>query len=101
MDYVNSSLSHVASNSYDALNRLQSAETWSCVSAPSNCSASSTVLFKFPLSYDRYGNASCNQGQVQGSVPCPSFTFNSRNQISSSGYTYDAAGNMKGAAGCS
>ena len=44
--------------------------------------------------YDRYGNMTCVvNAQTQG--PCPSLNFASTtNRINSSGYTYDAAGNL-------
>jgi len=46
------------------------------------------------FSYDRYGNMTCvTNGQTNG--PCPNYTFNaSTNQITNSGFTYDAAGNL-------
>ncbi len=55
--------------------------------------ATGFATYNLTFSYDRYGNMSCfTNGQTNG--PCPNFTFNTSNQITTSGYTYDAAGNL-------
>jgi YD repeat-containing protein len=66
----------------DNLNRL----------ATSVATGSATQNLTF--SYDRYGNMTClTNGQTNGL--CPSYSFNgSTNQISNSGFTYDAGGNV-------
>jgi RHS repeat-associated protein len=95
-DFVNTSESHIATFGYDALNRLQGGEAWSCTSAPGNCSPSSTVLYNLAFSYDRYGNMTCTQsGSTQG--PCPQFTYGANNQMATDAgnpASYDAAGNL-------
>jgi RHS repeat-associated protein len=46
------------------------------------------------FTYDRYGNR-WTQTPTSGSAPSPSLSFNTaKNQIVSTGYTYDAAGNL-------
>ena len=81
-DNTNPSLSHSASYTYDALHRLTS----------SIATGSSTHNLDF--SYDQYGNMRCVlDGQTSG--PCPQWTFNtSTNRITTSGFQYDAAGNL-------
>ncbi|MBI4165163.1 MAG: hypothetical protein HY508_05445 [Acidobacteria bacterium] len=53
-----------------------------------------TVVHNLDYDIDRWGNARCvADGQTQG--PCANWSFNtSTNRISTSGVTYDAAGNM-------
>ena len=76
-----SSLGHTASYTYDPLNRLATAV------------ATGSSTYNLTFSYDRYGNMACvTNGQTNG--PCPNFTFNTNNQITTSGYQYDAAGNL-------
>ncbi|NYF78152.1 RHS repeat domain-containing protein [Granulicella arctica] len=75
----------VASRSfgYDEFNRLTSATR-----------INSTTQNNFTYSYDRYGNR-WSQAVTQGSGPSPSVTFDSTsNRITTSGFAYDAAGNM-------
>ena len=81
-DTTNPSLGHTATLSYDNMNRL----------ATSVATGSATHNLTF--SYDRYGNMTCvTNGQTNG--PCPNYTFNaSTNQATSTGFTYDAAGNL-------
>jgi RHS repeat-associated protein len=70
---------------YDALGRLSSAVT-----------AGSTNYPKWGLSwtYDRYGNR-MTQAVTAGTAPSNSVTVNAAtNQITTSGYSYDASGNM-------
>jgi len=47
----------------------------------------------FNYQYDRFGNR-WQQNVSAGSGPTPSYAFNASNQISGSGMTYDAAGNI-------
>ncbi|MGH9397774.1 MAG: RHS repeat-associated core domain-containing protein, partial [Terriglobia bacterium] len=45
-------------------------------------------------SYDRFGNMTCTQNQYTNGL-CPQYSFSaSTNQISNSGYTYDASGDL-------
>jgi len=68
---------------YDEFNRLTSATR-----------IGNTTQSNFSYSYDRYGNR-WSQTVTQGSGPAPSVTFDSTsNRITSSGYGYDAAGNL-------
>ncbi len=80
-DNVNSSLGHTATYAYDSLNRLSTAV------AMGNS-------YNLTFSYDRYGNMTCAiNGSTQGL--CPQYSFNqSTNQISNSGFSYDAAGDL-------
>jgi len=83
-DTPNSALQHKTEFTYDNLNRLTSS-----IATPVS---PGTVSHNLDFSYDRYGNATCvTDAQTNG--PCPNWTFNSNNQISTSGFSYDAAGN--------
>ncbi len=85
-DTTNSSLSHTASYTYDHLNRLTTGQTLTTDSSQYNLT----------FTYDRYGNMSC-QTNSSTNGPCPNWTFNSAtNQITNSGFSYDAAGDLKG-----
>jgi RHS repeat-associated protein len=76
-DSVNGS----ATPGYDEFNRLSS------INYPSRGQA-------FSYTYDRYGNR-WNQTVTQGSGPSPQLSFNvTYNQLVSTGYSYDAAGNL-------
>jgi len=79
---VNSSFSHSASYAYDSVNRLATA------------AATGNSTYNLTFSYDRYGNMTYTiNGNTNGL--CPQYSFNSAtNQINTSGYTYDAAGNL-------
>src|SRR5208337_5462099 len=82
-DSVNSSFSHTATYGQDGVNRLSTA------------TATGNSTYNLAFSYDAYGNMACVQnGSTNG--PCPQWTYNtSTNQLSSStGCTYDAAGNL-------
>jgi RHS repeat-associated protein len=81
-DSVNSSYSHTASFTYDGVNRLSTA------------AATGNSTYNLTFSYDPYGNMTCTtNGQTQGY--CPNWAFNaSTNQLTTSGFTYDAAGNL-------
>jgi RHS repeat-associated protein len=83
-DNVNSSLSHSTAFAYDPLKRLTSAV------------ATGSSTYNLLFTYDRYGNMAC---QTNGSTngPCPNWTFSATtNQITTSGFTYDAAGDLTG-----
>jgi RHS repeat-associated protein len=86
---VHSTLSHSAFFVYDGLNRL------ACAQATGN----STYNLAYVYNQDgsgQYGNVTCAHNSYT-SGPCPSspYTFNpATNQITTSGYSYDAAGNM-------
>ncbi len=48
------------------------------------------------FSFDQYGNATCSLNSNTNG-PCPQYSFSSStNQISNSGYTYDASGDLTG-----
>ena len=81
-DNVNSNFSHTASYTYDGVNRLLTAV------------ATGNSTYNLTYSYDPYGNMTCvTNGQTNG--PCGNWSFNtSTNQLTTSGYTYDAAGNL-------
>jgi RHS repeat-associated protein len=87
-DSVNSSFSHTATYTYDGVNRLTNAVA----------TGSSTYNLTFSYTQDgsngRYGNMSCvTNAQTVG--PCTNLSFNAAdNHITTSGYTYDAAGNQ-------
>ncbi len=75
-------LGQTSTYGYDQFNRLASR------------TVTAGTAQNFSYTYDRWGNR-WNQTVTSGSGPQPSFSFNtSTNQITSSGYTYDAAGNM-------
>jgi RHS repeat-associated protein len=92
-DSVNSSFSHTATYSYDGVNRLLTA-----VAAPialGTYNYNLTFSYKTPdNSTGQYGNMSCvTNAQTAGY--CLNLSFNSaNNQVSTSGYAYDAAGNL-------
>lgn len=75
-------LSHTTSLAYDPTHRLTSAV------------ATGNSTYNLTFSYDRYGNMTCQTNQnTQG--PCPNYSFNtSTNQINTSGFTYDASGDL-------
>jgi RHS repeat-associated protein len=77
-----SAFSQCISYGYDEFNRLSSRTVTSGTSQ------------NYTYGYDRYGNR-WSQTLTAGSGPTSSISFNSAtNQINTSGYTYDAAGNM-------
>ncbi|MGH9397379.1 MAG: hypothetical protein ACRD18_11090 [Terriglobia bacterium] len=50
--------------------------------------------YNLAFSYDRFGNMTCTQNQNTHGL-CPQYSFSaSTNQISNSGYTYDASGDL-------
>lgn len=84
-DHVDSGRSAVYT--YDALGRLSSAVTAGSAGYPK---------WGLSMSYDRYGNR-LNQTPTSGSPPTNSVAINTAtNQISGTGYSYDANGNMTG-----
>ena len=86
--------SHTSTYNYDGVNRLISA----CTLSGSQCATSGSNVYNLAFGYDRFGNMDCTGGVGGGSAigPCPAWAYNtSTNQLSSStGCTYDAAGNM-------
>jgi RHS repeat-associated protein len=78
-DNVNTSLSHVATYTYDGLNRLGTAV------------ATGSSTYNLTFGYDRYGNSTCVQNQQTQGL-CPTFSFNTKNQESS--WTYGPMGNL-------
>jgi RHS repeat-associated protein len=82
-DAVNSGFSHSALYVYDSLNRL------ACAQATGNST------YNVAFTYDRYGNMACSLNSYTNIGSCPEWTYNSStNQLTTSGCTYDAAGNM-------
>lgn len=68
---------------YDNLNRLGS---YSSPSDPSGC-------YGLSWNYDRWGNRT-DQNYTSGTCGTSHLTYNTSNQITSTGYEYDAAGNL-------
>ncbi|MGD0007084.1 MAG: RHS repeat-associated core domain-containing protein [Terriglobia bacterium] len=92
-DSVNSSFSHTASYTYDGVNRLSSA----CTLSGSQCATSGSNVYNLAFAYDQFGNMHCTGGVGGGSAIgyCPAWTYNtSTNQLTTSGFSYDAAGNL-------
>ena len=86
-DSATPSLSHSASYYYDAVNRLVSA------AATGNATYSQTFTYTGDGSNGAFGNMSC----APSGPACVTFTYSaSSNRITSSGYSYDAAGNLTG-----
>ncbi len=82
-DSSNSSLSHTATYSYDNVNRLSTAV------------ATGNWTYNLAFSYDLWGNMTCVQnGSTNGPCPQWSYTPGTNQLASSSGFTYDAAGNL-------
>lgn len=81
-DSANPTLSHTASLGYDPTHRLTSA------------AATGNATYNLAFSYDQFGNMTCQvNGQSQGL--CPQYSFSSStNQITNSGYAYDASGDL-------
>jgi YD repeat-containing protein len=84
---------HTAAYSCDGVNRLTGALGTPCTSGDENYN----LTYSYTTgdgSSRQYGNMSCvTNGQTNGL--CGNFSFNAAtNQISTSGYTYDAAGNL-------
>ncbi|MGH9433906.1 MAG: RHS repeat domain-containing protein, partial [Terriglobia bacterium] len=76
---VNSSFGHTGTFGYDALSRLTSAV------------ATGSSQYSYSFSYDRFGNMTCTPSNGQ----CATLSYNpSTNRINTSGYTYDAAGEL-------
>ena len=88
-DSMNTNLSHAASYGYDAVNRLTHAQ------ATGNATYNLEYNFTADGSDGRYGNMTCTlNGQTNGI--CSSVTFDpATNRVTtSSGYSYDQAGNV-------
>lgn len=71
---------------YDTLNRVATAATTGSTGA---------FCWGQNFAYDRYGNL-LTVGVTKCSAPSLSLTVNGNNQVTNSGFTYDAAGNMTG-----
>jgi RHS repeat-associated protein len=93
-DSVQSGFSHTASYGYDGVNRLNAA----CTLSGSQCATSGSNVYNLAFGYDQFGNMQCTGGVGGGSAIgyCPAWSYTSgTNQLSSStGCTYDAAGNL-------
>jgi RHS repeat-associated protein len=82
-DNVNSSFSHTATYTFDGVNRLKGAV------ATGNSTYNLSFIYTSDGSNGQYGNMTCTAGS------CKDLTFSpSTNQITASGYTYDAAGDL-------
>ena len=79
---------HTATYQYDNVNRLTSAV------ATGNWTYNLSFIYTQDGSTGQYGNMTCTtNGQTSG--PCPNYSFNaSNNHITTSGFTYDAAGDV-------
>ncbi len=72
----------MASLAYDATHRLTAAV------------ATGSSTYNLAFGYDRFGNMTCSQNQNTQGL-CPQYGFSaSTNQITNSGYTYDASGDL-------
>ena len=93
LDYGSTCCGQLAGNSYDSVNRLTGGAATSN-STGSNWTYNLTFNFTQDGSTGQYGNMSCvTNGQTNG--PCPNYSFNAaNNHITTSGYSYDAAGNV-------
>ncbi|MGO8788442.1 MAG: RHS repeat-associated core domain-containing protein [Terriglobia bacterium] len=82
-DSANTGLSHPAAYTYDGVNRLIGA------------AATGNASYSQAYSYDIYGNLNCSPS----GPGCVTFSYNpntNTNQITTSGYSYDPAGNLIG-----
>lgn len=87
VDNANSVLSHSAVYTYDAVNRLISA------AATGTVSYSQSYTYTGDGTTGQFGNLSCSPS----GPGCVAFSYSaSTNRISTSGYAYDAAGNVTG-----
>ncbi len=81
-DNANPSLNHTTSYVLDSMLRLTSSV------------ATGSSRHNLTFSYDRYGNMTCTTN-ASTNGPCPNWSFNTAtNQITTSGFTYDLAGNL-------
>ena len=86
-DAVTSGLSHKATYTYDGVNRLASA------AATGNSTYSQSYSYTRDGSTGQFGNLGC----TPAGPGCMNFTYSSStNRITTSGYAYDAAGNLTG-----
>ena len=88
-DSVNSSFSHTATYTYDNVNRLTAAV------ATGNSTYNQTYSYGYPYgdgSNGQYGNMTCVTGCAQ--MPAMLTVSPTSNQITTAGYTYDAAGDL-------
>ena len=90
-DNTNTSECHSAAYTYDTVNRLTGAVATPCPSGTANYNLS--FGYTADGSSGQYGNMTC---LTQGAPACPIVSFNAAtNHISTTGYIYDAAGNMQ------
>ena len=82
-DVVNTGLNHKATYTYDGVNRLKTAAA----------TGSSTYSQTFTL--DAYGNMACSASPSEVECLAPTYSA-TNNRITTSGYTYDSAGNVTG-----
>jgi RHS repeat-associated protein len=81
-DSANSGLSHTASYNYDGVNRL------------SGAAATGNSTYSQSYTYDPYGNMTCAASPAENKCIAPTYSA-STNQITTSGYAYDAAGDLQ------
>jgi RHS repeat-associated protein len=95
-DIMNSGLSHTASYNYDAVNRLSSAAAsynYQGMKPLSSAAATGNFAYGQTYSYDPYGNVDCAASPAENK--CIGLSYSpTTNHITTSGYTYDAAGNL-------
>jgi RHS repeat-associated protein len=82
-DSANSGLSHTASYNYDGVNRL------------SGAAATGNSTYSQSYTYDPYGNMSCAASPAETKCMAPTYSP-ATSHITTSGYSYDAAGNLTG-----
>jgi RHS repeat-associated protein len=89
-DSINVSLGHQVTNTYDYLNRLTNSKATAV--------SPGTVSYNFPVTIDRWGNATCNIHGNPSGPTCANVTFNTSTNhitaIGSASVSYDAAGNL-------
>lgn len=90
----------VQTYTYDELNRLQAADEKPYGWTSTNCTSDPTKCWKQTFTYDRYGNRRFDEANTtfpasfsNQAVTNPTINV-STNRLSSSGYIFDAAGNM-------
>ena len=88
-DNVNSLLSHAAKYTYDSVNRLTNAV------ATGNWTYNQTYTYAGDGSNGQYGNMDCTASPAEVKCLAPTYSATT-NRITTSGYSYDAAGNVTG-----
>jgi RHS repeat-associated protein len=82
-DNVNSGLDHAATYGYDGVDRLHTA------------AATGSIAYSQTFAYDAYGNMTCTASPAEVDCLAPTYSATT-NQITTSGYTYDASGDVTG-----